>query len=198
MSSVNLDILNTAIDQISEKTLREVFKSLCVQSPETRQEAASRLLVVGTQKRKREFSDGNSDSNQFSGSKSGPKDPKEAAQALQAAATSLAAAFGLGAGFTSQVARYAFCENCKKEYDVTMNSATSCVYHPERREPSDKLWVDNDFNGPEDSMSEWEEDFPHCFEFPCCGETLKSNPTGCETGWHVERPAVSSNKRVRV
>ncbi|KAL4936588.1 hypothetical protein BDV06DRAFT_227766 [Aspergillus oleicola] len=188
MSSVDLDVLADTIDRVSEKTLRDVFKSICAKSLETRQEAASKLLVDGSQKRKRRSSS-ETGSPVFG---PGPKDPKMAAQALQAASVLNTAQA------TTQVARYAFCSNCEKEYDVTTNSSTSCVYHPEKHEPvGEELWVDNDFNSPDDSMSEFEDDFPHCFEFPCCRETLKSNPTGCETDWHMERPAAPPTKRFR-
>ncbi|KAJ0414815.1 hypothetical protein BJY00DRAFT_318469 [Aspergillus carlsbadensis] len=83
------------------------------------------------------------------------------------------------------VPRYAFCKNCKVDFDVTENRSDACTYHPLDCEPTgEDLWVDNDF-GVEDTP-ELRRQYPHCFEFECCEGTLKDSPEGCETGWHEE------------
>ncbi|RDW81572.1 uncharacterized protein DSM5745_05129 [Aspergillus mulundensis] len=116
-----------------------------------------------------------------------------------------------------KIARYAYCMNCKDEFDVTENKSYACKYHPGRSKPSnlpvgsigvlrlilddepeptgDEIWVDNDFGV--DDTDEWVLGYEECWEFTCCGETLESNPDGCETGWHVEGRPERKAKRVR-
>ncbi|KXG48848.1 uncharacterized protein PGRI_027180 [Penicillium griseofulvum] len=96
------------------------------------------------------------------------------------------------------VSRYTFCINCEKEFDVTTNTEKACRYHPKENEPTgEELYVDNwEFEVDNDEMRE---DFPHCFTFKCCGETLKDNPHGCETDFHREQyPDGKPSKRSRV
>ncbi|KAK4862136.1 hypothetical protein LT330_003274 [Penicillium expansum] len=94
------------------------------------------------------------------------------------------------------VPRYAFCVNCKKEFDVTTNTEENCRYHPKDNEPTgEDLYVDN-YDEFEVDTEEMREDFPHCFTFPCCDGNLEDNPHGCVTDFHREQyPQDKPSKR---
>lgn len=98
--------LDSAIDTVSEKTLREVFKSICASCPDAKHEAGKQLLVAETDVKKRKKS--SSVAAPAPDSEAPSETPKE----------------------KKQVPRYAFCENCKGQFDVSTNTKTSCQYHP--------------------------------------------------------------------
>ncbi|KAJ5987254.1 hypothetical protein N7451_011619 [Penicillium sp. IBT 35674x] len=96
--------------------------------------------------------------------------------------------------------RYSQCERCGMEFDIGKNSRTSCVYHPEKAQAEDRLFEDNDFFGPDEAEYDphIREEYPDCFTFECCGDTLEDNPDGCKTGWHREAaPGMQPAKRNR-
>ncbi|KAJ5747997.1 uncharacterized protein N7511_009693 [Penicillium nucicola] len=98
-----------------------------------------------------------------------------------------------------QRSRYAFCETCKEEFDVTTNTDESCRCHPEKCEPTEELYVDNDFAADEFGVDNDDNraEFPEWFRFDCCGGNLRDDP-GCELDYHKERsPLKSSLKRAR-
>jgi hypothetical protein len=101
--------LDIAIDTISESTLRNLFKVLCKKSSEARRFATERLLVDTSEEVEEFEADGHE-----------ARD-RRVRQAKPAAAT-----------LKRPASRYATCENCKKEFDVTTNSSKSCVYHPSK------------------------------------------------------------------
>ncbi|CAI7668054.1 unnamed protein product [Penicillium discolor] len=82
--------------------------------------------------------------------------------------------------------------------DVTTNTETRCRYNPEGNEPTgEDLFVDN-WDEFEVDTDEMREDFPHCFTFMCCNETLEENPHGCVTDFHREQhPEEKPLKRPR-
>ncbi|RDW81573.1 uncharacterized protein DSM5745_05130 [Aspergillus mulundensis] len=169
----DLDALKSAIDILSEAKLRQVLKSLCEKVPQARDECSRDLLVDSSKK----------PIVQQEGEETTVLQPEPR-------------------GVKRSVARYAFCRNCKEEFDVTENGKDSCRYHPGKwLTPSDDdpqptgedLWVDNEF-GVDDSMMEAS---PESWEFPCCEETLESNPVGCVVDWHVEGPFEQKQKRIR-
>ncbi|KAF4770075.1 hypothetical protein HAV15_011482 [Penicillium sp. str.  len=96
------------------------------------------------------------------------------------------------------VPRYAFCMNCEKEFNVTINTEKKCRYHPEENEPTgEDLFVDN-WDEFEVDTDEMREDFPHCITFKCCNKTLEENPHGCVTDFHREQhPEENPSKRSR-
>jgi hypothetical protein len=83
--------LGRTINDVSDKRIRAVLKSICAQNDEARKEAESQLLVAAT------YSDKSSESSESN---------------------------------KRQRSRFAFCENCEKEFDVTTNTEESCRYHP--------------------------------------------------------------------
>lgn len=98
--------LESAIYTVSEKTLREVFKSICASCPDAKHEAAKQLLVAETDVKKRKKN--SSAAVPEPESKTPAETPKE----------------------KKQVPRYEFCDNCKDQFDVSTNTSTSCQYHP--------------------------------------------------------------------
>ncbi|KAL4785999.1 hypothetical protein BJX76DRAFT_355591 [Aspergillus varians] len=196
-SSTILDPLTIAIDTISDERLREIFQSICWAVPEARQLAAEELLVDITEKR--EVGDSDSEESDSSVSEDEDSESEDLTPILnnQPQPQPNPGPINPAASRPKRpVPRYAFCSNCKDEFDVTTNSSKSCAFHPEDAEPTgDDLWVDNEF-GVEDTPR-LREERPDCFEFMCCGETLEENPDGCEVGWHVEGGREAVVKRVR-
>ncbi|KAL3456716.1 hypothetical protein BJX64DRAFT_293814 [Aspergillus heterothallicus] len=185
------DALDTAIDTVSEGTLRSVFKSLCEICPETRRLAAEKLLVDTRQKREAPESDFNSDSEGGDDENLGD---------VEEDGTSEVDAPREGTSTTNTlkrpVSRYAACQNCEREFDVTTNTSTSCTYHPKSAEATgDELFEDN-WDEFDTDTPELREELPHCFTFSCCDGNLRDNPEGCQTGWHQVRTE-SSNKKKR-
>jgi hypothetical protein len=113
-SSTPLDI---AIDTVSESRLRNLFKSLCEMSSETRLLATERLLVDTS-----EIGEGT----EADGEKEEKYDGNEAQREDVSQAESGPATRNL----KRPISRYATCENCEIEFDVTTNSSQSCIYHP--------------------------------------------------------------------
>ncbi|KAL4902183.1 hypothetical protein BDW74DRAFT_181032 [Aspergillus multicolor] len=101
-TSADLDALKSAIDILLETKLRQVLKSLCEQVPEARDEAAKDRLVDNSKK---------------------PIVHQEGEETTVSQPEPR--------GVKRSVARYAFCRNCKEEFDVTENQEDSCRYHPD-------------------------------------------------------------------
>ncbi|KAE8158664.1 hypothetical protein BDV40DRAFT_275283 [Aspergillus tamarii] len=82
--------------------------------------------------------------------------------------------------------RYAFCDQCEEEFDVTTNTSTACRYHPDMSYPDDEYFDDWDEDGPHGPIDrdDVRESYPEGFIYGCCDED--SLQEGCETGWHNE------------
>ncbi|KAL2809133.1 hypothetical protein BJX63DRAFT_371494 [Aspergillus granulosus] len=164
------DPLNLAIDTVSEATLRDVFKSLCKASHEARRLATERLLVDESQKREAPESEAG--------------DPEGEAEEQEPPTTPAPVSL------KRPISRYATCQNCEKEFDVTTNTSKSCTYHPEDSEPTEEMYVDVYDDEFDVDTPEMRKDFPDRFEYQCCGSTIEKNPDGCETDWHRAVPEV--------
>ncbi|TVY75876.1 hypothetical protein LSUE1_G005616 [Lachnellula suecica] len=82
-------------------------------------------------------------------------------------------------------ARYAKCENCKEEFDVTQNMRGDCVWHEGEKElyDDDDLWADHDPDcHGEPSSFEDDPTFADGFQWTCC-EKLGSEE-GCKQTKH--------------
>lgn len=102
--------LDLAIDTVSDKTLRAVFKSICDKHTEAREDAMKQLLVDGTEAKKESGSDDETNAE----SQGQDQDQDGSIKSSEK---------------KRPVPRYAHCQNCKSEFDVTQNSEKSCVYH---------------------------------------------------------------------
>ncbi|KAJ5833773.1 hypothetical protein N7474_002084 [Penicillium riverlandense] len=89
--------------------------------------------------------------------------------------------------------RYAICENCDKEFDVTSNTSKSCFYHSDYNAPDYDAFVDHDedCHGTIDS-DEMRKEFPENFIYECCGRNLTEEP--CENDWHREKATFKKPK----
>ena len=89
-------------------------------------------------------------------------------------------------GSQRMVSRYAKCQNCLDDFDVTNNGSEACEYHPGELEVDfeSSTWDDWDDNvhGHVEDMSESE--YPEGFAWNCCNEDGLA--PGCETGWHQQ------------
>ncbi|KAL2846145.1 hypothetical protein BJY01DRAFT_213503 [Aspergillus pseudoustus] len=209
-----LDALLRGIDYLSDQRVRDILREVLTASPHAQQIAAERLLVDAKKKREETLSESEdeiSDPGTASGSdedrsdSSGDEDseieylgistrvqmpPGIAIPPVRVpqnpTVPTITPTADLGPARPKRVVpRYSFCSNCQQEFDVTENSSKACTYHPLDCEPTgDDLWVDNEF-GVEDSPG-LRQQYPECYEFECCGDTLEDNPEGCETGWHEE------------
>ncbi|KAJ5204510.1 uncharacterized protein N7498_005389 [Penicillium cinerascens] len=94
------------------------------------------------------------------------------------------------------VPRFAFCETCKAEFDVTKNTKESCRYHPCSAEPTgEELWEDN---RGEFDVEAFRDELPHCYTFSCCDGNLETNPYGCVLDWHKDVVEQNPYKRPRI
>ena len=83
--------------------------------------------------------------------------------------------------------RYARCDNCKEEFDVTDNvDDEGCIYHDGELEVNEEMFADHDEDcrGPMDTKQN-RRDFPEGFAWSCCNED--GSNAGCLMGQHVER-----------
>lgn len=100
---VDADLIDHAIDTLSVVKLRETFKTICKTCPEAKKRAEE--LLLADQK----------------DVKSGPRVNEDEQEGKDALARD--------EGAKQPVPRYAFCENCEEEFNVTTNTSTSCRYH---------------------------------------------------------------------
>jgi hypothetical protein len=135
MDVSQVTILLKAIDGATEERVRDVLRLLCKVSPDAQRIATDELLVDATKKREKgdmDLEDNSeaetdvpeSDSQvEYLGSTTVPR--------TEGAPTSTAVpAVPEPARPKRFVPRYAFCENCKEEFDVTENRSDACTYHP--------------------------------------------------------------------
>ena len=97
------DPIDHTIDTLSVIKLREVFKTICKTCPEAKKRAEELLFA------------------EKQDAKPGPPASKDGQEATDASTKDESA--------KQPVPRYAFCENCEKEFDVATNTSTSCQYH---------------------------------------------------------------------
>lgn len=98
-----VELLDHTIDTISAVKLRQIFKSICKTCPEANKHAEELLLA-----NKEDVKHGPSINEDEKENKDAPAKDE---------------------GVKKPVPRYAFCANCEKEFDVTTNTGTSCLYH---------------------------------------------------------------------
>ncbi|KAE8361325.1 hypothetical protein BDV27DRAFT_160838 [Aspergillus caelatus] len=89
--------------------------------------------------------------------------------------------------------RYAYCENCDKEFDVTQNTNTSCKFHLDYCHPDGEFFVDDDQydNGDYDNGEALEE-FPEGYIYECCERRANEEP--CTVDKHRERISTKRQK----
>ncbi|KAJ5618986.1 hypothetical protein N7510_002970, partial [Penicillium lagena] len=89
--------------------------------------------------------------------------------------------------------RYAICENCEKEFDVTSNTSKSCFYHFDISQPDYDAFADHDENchGPIDT-DENRNEYPQFFIYQCCDRDGTEQP--CENDWHREKETFKKPK----
>ncbi|KAJ5217200.1 hypothetical protein N7468_010208 [Penicillium chermesinum] len=93
--------------------------------------------------------------------------------------------------------RYALCQNCNEEFDVSENTQQSCRFHPEESVPDyDDFFADHDENchGTID-CEETRKEYPEGFIYGCCDRNGEEEP--CMTDWHREYVEYDSPKRRR-
>ena len=100
---VEADLIDHTIDTLSVIRLREIFKTICKTCPEAKKHAEQLLF---TEKKY---------------AHPGPPANEDGQEATDASTKDESA--------KQRVPRYAFCENCEKEFDVSTNTSTSCHYH---------------------------------------------------------------------
>lgn len=103
VQKIEADLIDHTIDTLSLIKLREIFKTICKTCPEAKKRAEELLFV------------------EKQDTMSGPPTSEDGQEATDASTKDESA--------KQPVPRYAFCENCEKEFDVTTNTSTSCQYH---------------------------------------------------------------------
>ncbi|KAL4948496.1 hypothetical protein BDW69DRAFT_189213 [Aspergillus filifer] len=133
----DLAALQKAMDTASESTLRYGLRSICLNIPEAQERAGWSLLVDAAKKRQVGQSDFDTNGSEVSVSEVSdwPSDSHDSDETYgdsddeQYSGPRLAAQAELATP-KIRVLRYAFCTNCKDEFEVTENKSTSCRYHP--------------------------------------------------------------------
>lgn len=116
------ELLLEAIDSASRGTLQSILKAVCRSDQSTRDRVSKSLLITEDQVRPPSPSSEeddeecvNSDVEQSEDEHSHPKERSSNQHTP---------------GSKRLRQRYAYCENCEQEFDVTQNTSTSCKYHP--------------------------------------------------------------------
>lgn len=174
VKELDTTLLGDTLSVLSEKKLREVFKSVCAKSDAAREEAESQLLLILE------------DDDEFTDS------PVNAAQQTSAPEETIAPRYTLCSGCKEDVDITAD------------NTETSCRYHLGMCEthrslrymlirfitvPSVADMGRLYFKLPGYSMQQADtkenrEKWPEFFIFKCCGESLRHNPHGCQVDFH--------------
>ncbi|KAB8221882.1 hypothetical protein BDV33DRAFT_202137 [Aspergillus novoparasiticus] len=170
-------LLLEAIDAASRGTLQAVLKAMCQEDQSTRDRVSNSLLITEDQVRLPSKDDEESDEE---GSED--ENPRSEERSSNQQTT----------GSKRLRQRYAYCENCKKEFDVTQNTSTSCKYHPEYCYPDGDFFVDDDQydNGGYDN-GEMLEEYPEGYIYECCDRRADEDP--CTVSRH--REDVSTKRR---
>jgi hypothetical protein len=96
-----MEELKLAIDTVTPEVLRVIVTNMCQENQWSRERVASSLLVTEDK-----VSKDASDDEEY------PANEKEHSSTSKRLRP-----------------RYAYCENCEKEFDVTENTSTSCKFH---------------------------------------------------------------------
>ncbi|KEQ97235.1 hypothetical protein AUEXF2481DRAFT_27499 [Aureobasidium subglaciale EXF-2481] len=81
--------------------------------------------------------------------------------------------------------RYAICEQCKEEFDITENDDEACQHHTGELEVDwdGDFWADHDEEIHGTIDLDLADEYPQGFMWECCNELGDSE--GCETGPHI-------------
>ncbi|KAE8130887.1 hypothetical protein BDV38DRAFT_289227 [Aspergillus pseudotamarii] len=180
------ELLLNAIDSASRDTLQAVLKVMCRGDQSTRDRVSKSLLITEDQVPIIASEDEGSD-----GEESGNEEDAESEENSRSKERRLNQKFS---GSKRLRQRYAYCENCDKEFDVTQNTNTSCKFHPDYCHPDGEFFVDDDQydNGDYDNGEALEE-FPEGYIYECCDRRADEEP--CTVDKHRER---ISTKRQRL
>ncbi|KAL2788025.1 hypothetical protein BJX66DRAFT_309651 [Aspergillus keveii] len=204
-----------AIDTLSEEKLRKTFKIVSDLFPDIRRHVAGQLLIDSDQlevkrsaavaQKGSNVAANNTEAENANENRKGHahgrgivSDQHHAQGGEKVASKARARPVEALAAETKRLRpRYAWCANCKKEYDVLENSSTSCRYHTERdapsEEPENMEYREEDLDTPETRVN-----WPHEFIFGCCGGNLAEIRNGCVIGWHVEDVSQREAKKTKV
>ena len=195
-----------AIDEALQDRLRDTLKQLCGNSQDIALATEAILLVPLDRSNPKTTSDPNGNYDKKDGvtsdsrSKDGSKDGASTAKA----------AWGSLHGLKRMRPRYAMCENCEKEFDVTLNESGDCIYHPGTSiifrqscgrtgeataltrcigdtEVDEEATIWNDHNedvGGEIDSEEKRSEYPEGFIYDCCDK--RGDSEGCERSRHIE------------
>ncbi|GAB1197986.1 hypothetical protein APSETT444_007292 [Aspergillus pseudonomiae] len=180
------ELLLEAIGSASRGTLQSILKAVCRSDQSTRDRVSKSLLITEDQVRPPSPSSEeddeecvNSDVEQSEDEQSHPKERNSNQQTP---------------GSKRLRQRYAYCENCEQEFDVTQNTSTSCKYHPDSCYPDGDFFVDDDYyNNGEYDHGEMLEEYPEGYIYECCDR--RGDEEACTVERHMERV---SSKRQKV
>ncbi|KAL8673234.1 MAG: hypothetical protein Q9168_002346 [Polycauliona sp. 1 TL-2023] len=201
----NSSVLYVAIDEAQPNRLRDTLRQLCSSSKDIALAAEAILLVPLDKSQHTTTSDANGNDRQDglgsdSRSKDGSKDEASTAKAT----------WGSVHGLKRVRSRYAMCENCEKEFDVTLNESGDCIYHPGTSimfrqscgrtgeataltrcigdtEVDEDATIWNDHNedvGGEIDSEEKRSEYPEGFIYDCCDK--RGDSEGCQRNRHIE------------
>ncbi|KAE8411594.1 hypothetical protein BDV36DRAFT_301675 [Aspergillus pseudocaelatus] len=175
------ELLLNAIDSASRDTLQAVLKAMCRDDQSTRDRVSKSLLITEDQVPIIASEDEGSDGEENEESEVENSRPKERRLNRKSS------------GSKRLRQRYAYCENCDKEFDVTQNTNISCKFHLDYCHPDGEFFVDDDqyVNGDYDNGEALEE-FPEGYIYECCERRANEEP--CTVDKHRERISTKRQK----
>ncbi|OGM47326.1 hypothetical protein ABOM_003834 [Aspergillus bombycis] len=181
-----VELLLEAIDSASRRTLQSVLKTVCLSDQPTRDRVSKSLLITEDQVRpaspSSEEDDDEESMNSDDEQSEDEKPPLKERHSNQQTP-----------GSKRLRPRYAYCENCEQEFDVTQNTSTSCKYHTDSCYPNGDCFVNDDcyYDGGYDN-GEMLEEFPERYIYECCDR--RGHEEGCTAERHSERVSLKRQK----
>ncbi|KAF2873489.1 hypothetical protein BDV95DRAFT_540627 [Massariosphaeria phaeospora] len=169
-------ILIEAIDSANEQRLRITLEKLCATIPEALRVASEELLATPTATQP--STEGGSSANAITLD----QDEDNAQNSNSGNLKRKRAELG--------TRRYAVCQDCETEFDITKNGPTSCRFHLEMLVKNDDapIWFDVRRRGWGNmDNEEGQARFPSGFYWECCEKPIKH--PGCEITAHTAKPA---------
>ncbi|RDW85422.1 hypothetical protein BP5796_03747 [Coleophoma crateriformis] len=191
--------LSEVIDTLNEDRLRNILRDICRENESARRTVETNYLVPAAMVVPYDKDDESEDDEAEEGSDDetdefAPNYPPANVHNMKRKAADIS----VDVVPSGMRPRYAACENCKKEFDVTDNHRGDCVWHPGSKEPDyeSDFWADHDENchGIIDQLGD-EPEYDEGFLWSCCEES--GSVKGCMKTKHKAKGLNIAAKRLK-
>ncbi|RDW75420.1 hypothetical protein BP6252_06562 [Coleophoma cylindrospora] len=196
--------LSDAIDTLSEDRLRDILREICRENEAARSTIETKYLVPADMVVPYHKDDESEDDESEEGSEEEESDDEAGEFAPNYPPANVdnrkrkAADISVNPVPSGTRPRYAACENCEKEFDVTDNHRGDCVWHPGSKEAdyASDVWADHDENchGIIDQLDD-DPEYEDGFLWDCCEEL--GSVKGCKKTKHKARDLNMAAKRLK-